>query len=142
MFLNDMSTIFRYSNIFVNRSSADLNITSAEHYILMYLFQKKDVSQDEIASFFAVDKGSISKTIHKLDLKNYIDKYADKSNRRKNLICLSELGRKKFSSSRDLLNDWHNTVMDGITEDEFRIFKEILQKMTTSARSVIESNKI
>jgi|LGOV01.1.fsa_nt_gb DNA-binding MarR family transcriptional regulator len=142
MFLNDMSTIFRYSNIFVNRSSADLNITSAEHYILMYLFEKKDVSQDEIASFFAVDKGSISKTIHKLDLKNYIDKYTDTSNRRKNLICLSELGRKTFSSSRELLNEWHNTVMDGITEDEFKLFKEVLQKMTASARSVIESTKI
>ena len=142
MFLNDMSTIFRYSNIFVNRSSADLNITSAEHYILMYLFQKEDVSQDEIATFFAVDKGSISKTIHKLDLKNYIDKYADKNNRRKNLICLSELGRKTFSSSRELLNEWHNTVMDGITEDEFKLFKEVLQKMTASARSVIESTKI
>ncbi len=77
-----------------------------------------------------------------MDLKNYIDKYADKNNRRKNLICLSELGRKTSSSSRELLNEWHNTVMDGITEDEFKLFKEVLQKMTASARSVIESTKI
>ena len=141
MFLNDMSTIFRYSNIFVNRSSTELNITSAEHYILMYLFQKKDVSQDEISSYFAVDKGSISKTIHKLDLKNYIDKYENTSNRRKNLICLSELGRKTFARSRDLLNEWHNSVMQGVTKDEFNLFTEVLQKMTANARSVIESNE-
>jgi len=142
MFLNDLSTVFRYSNIFVNRSSVDLNITSAEHYILMYLFQKKDVSQDEIASYFAVDKGSISKTIHKLDLKKYIDKYEDTSNRRKNLICLSELGQKKFARSRELLNEWHKSVMQGVTEEEFKVFTEVLQKMTANARGVIEQNKI
>jgi len=140
MFLNDVSTIFRYGNTFVNRSLADVNVTSAEHYILMYLFQKEEVSQDEIAGYFAVDKGSISKTIHKLDLKKYIEKYANNNNRRENLICLSELGRKTFTNSRELLNEWHSSVMQGVTEEEFRLFTEVLQKMTANARTVIESN--
>ena len=140
MFLNDVSTIFRYGNTFVNRSLADVNVTSAEHYILMYLFQKEEVSQDEIAGYFAVDKGSISKTIHKLDLKKYIEKYANKNNSRENLICLSELGRKTFTKSRELWNEWHSSVMQGVTEEEFRLFTEVLQKMTANARTVIESN--
>ncbi len=140
MFLNDMSTIFRYSNIFVNRSSSDLKITSAEHYILMYLFQKEGVSQDEIADHFAVDKGSISKTIHKLYLKKYVDKYEDISNRRKNLICLSKIGRKTFAKSREVLDEWHKSVMKDVSEEEFKIFKEVLQKMTVNVRNAIETN--
>lgn len=142
MFLNDMSTIFRYSNTFVNRSLADLNVTSAEHYILMYLFQKEEVSQEDIANYFAVDKGSISKTIQKLDSKKYIDKYPNPANRRENLIGLSELGRKTFSKSRDLLNEWHSSVMKGVTKEEFALFTEVLQKMTANARTAIESNNI
>lgn len=141
MFLNDMSTIVRYSHIFLNRSLSDHKISAAENYILMYLFQRDNITQDEIASYFAIDKGSISKSVHRLEENGYVLKEPNPDNRRENRIALTKLGRQRFSESRRLLDEWHKAVMKDISKDEFRQLNIILSKMAANAVMAIESNE-
>ena len=138
MILKDMSTIVRFSGIFMNRSLADKNISSTENYILMYLFGKDTVSQDEIVEYYAIDKGSISKTIRSLEQKGYIERYPNPENRRENIIKLSTLGLETFSESRSSLDEWHTMMMDGITIEEFKKVSKIISKMAENARKAIE----
>lgn len=139
MFLNDMSTIVRFSHIFMNRSLADSDITSTENYILMYLFSKDHITQDEISDYYAVDKGSVSKMIHSLQGKGYIEKSENPDNRRENRIALTEAGREKFSQTKSLLDKWHKEVMEGITKAEFQQFVEVVSKMAQNARNALDN---
>lgn len=138
MFLIDMSTIVRFSHVFMNRSLVDSDITSTENYILMYLFSKDNITQDEIADYYAVDKGSISKMIRSLQDKGYISKTVNPENRRENRISLTESGRSRFAQTKSLFDRWHKEMMKGITIEEFHSLVEIISKMAVNAKKAIE----
>lgn len=139
MFLNDMSTIVRFSHIFMNRSLMTSDVTSSENYILLYLFSKDKVTQEDIAAYFAIDKGSISKSVNSLVKKGYVEKIENPDNRRANLVSLTKLGRSTFEENDKLLKEWHKSVMQGITIKEFEQLKDILSRMAENARKTIET---
>lgn len=139
MFLNDMSTIVRFSHIFMNRSLMKSDITSSENYILFYLFSKDKVSQDDIAAYFAIDKGSISKSVNSLVKKGYVEKIENPNNRRENLVSLTKMGRSTFEKNNKLLKEWHKSVMKDITIKEFEQLKDILARMAENARKTIDT---
>lgn len=139
MFLNDMSTIVRFSHIFMNRSLMTSDVTSSENYILLYLFSKDKVTQEDIAAYFAIDKGSISKSVNSLVKKGYVEKIENPDNRRANLVSLTKLGRSTFEENDKLLKEWHKSVMQGITIKEFEQLKDILARMAENARKTIET---
>lgn len=139
MFINDMSTINRYSNIFINRSLANKNITSAEHYVLMFLFGKEEVTQDEIAQYFALDKGSISKTLYSLEMKGYVKRIENPEDRREKKVTLTELGITSFKSTHELLEKWHEEIMFNISKEELAIFNKVINQMAKNAVTAIKN---
>lgn len=133
-----MSTIVRYSNVFINRSLMSENITSAENYILLFLFSRKKSTQDDIALYFAIDKGSISKSINSLESKGYVQKYPNPDNRRENIVSLTTQGKTTFSKNEELLKVWHEFVMKGISLEDFHMVSNILEKMAANAKHAID----
>ena len=62
-------------------------ITRIKKEYLLY----KDIScQEEIGNHFKIDKGSIARSIQKLQEKQFINKEIDENNRRKYLLSLTE----------------------------------------------------
>jgi len=115
------------------------DVTSSENYILLYLFSKDNVTQEDIAAYFAIDKGSISKSVNSLVKKGYVEKTENPDNRRANLVSLTKLGRSTFEENNKLLKEWHKSVMQGITIKEFEQLKDILARMAENARKTIET---
>lgn len=138
MFLNDMSTIVRYTGIFMNRNASDENITSAENYILLYLFGKPSASQEDISKYFSIDKGSISKSVNRLAKNGFITKTINPENKRENIIALTEYGRKTFSENKKALDLWHNKMMEGISIDQFKQLIKTLSIMAENAVKTIQ----
>ncbi|MDD3478108.1 MAG: MarR family transcriptional regulator [Candidatus Izemoplasmatales bacterium] len=139
MFLNDMSTIVRYSHVFLNRSLVEKNVTAAEHYLLMFLFSHEDISQDAIANHYAIDKGSISKSVKSLVEKGFVLRISNPQNRRENLLRLSEKGRTTFAESRNELTRFHEAVMQGIQPEDFQRLTSILSVMANNAKLLLEN---
>ena len=138
MFISDTSTVIRYTNIFINRSLIKIDISPREHYILMYLFSKKNINQEDISQYFAIDKGSISKTINSLVKKDYVIKSENPKKRRENIIALTKKGKKTFQKHKDLLDEWHKTLLQNIDKEEFSIVQKILNQMAKNAKNYIE----
>lgn len=138
MLLNDMSVIIRYNHIFMNRSLTSTDITSNENYLLMYLYSNNEITQDDISDFFKIDKGSISKTISSLEEKGYLERTINHVNRRSNIVAITEKGRTTFEETSKILDEWHQSILSGISKEEIDTVTRVIETMAKNAKNALE----
>jgi DNA-binding MarR family transcriptional regulator len=137
MFMTNLSIIFRYSRIFCERKLSEANIGYTEQTILMYLYDGNVVNQDTIAKYFMLDKGAIAKALNKLEEKKLITRTDNPNNKREKLVKITELGKCKFIFNNKEIDELHQFLFDGISEDELSQFNRTLQKITENAIKTI-----
>jgi DNA-binding MarR family transcriptional regulator len=136
MLLNDLSIIVRHSRIFSERKLNELDIGFPEQLILMYLIKYGTVNQETISKYFLVDKGSIAKTIYKLEQKKLIKKQRNTLNRREKLIALTKNGECVTQHMKTLLEEWNRHIYEGLTEEDIAQISRISEIMATNAAKI------
>lgn len=134
-----ISIINRRRSIYINDSIKETGINAGQVPILIILLEKKELCQNEISQYYKIDKSSIAKSIKKLEEKELVTRKINNSNRRKNIISLTEKGkeiaikiRKKDEKWEELilknLNIDHETFIEGIKEIAIASIKLIPNK--------------
>ncbi len=142
MFITDLSILTRYSRTFFERRLRDINIGFNEQLILQYLYKCENVNQDTIAKHFMLDKGSIAKTLNKLEKKNLINRLDNPNNKREKLIIITKDAKKIMGQVGEELQIWHEYLFEGITKEEIAEFNRILSKMSANAVKVIDGRSM
>jgi DNA-binding MarR family transcriptional regulator len=131
---NDMSIIARGGEIFMSRCLNDFGVTAAEAMILTYLYGHEKPRQEDIASFFMLDKGSVAKTLQKLEKKELIERQVNKDDQREKVIYLTEKGYCVQDVCMNLKKIWHDTMFAGISEKDavtvIRVLRQISDNVT------------
>lgn len=135
MIHSDLSIISRGSETFMARCLDDFGITAAEVNILLYLFEHDNPRQEDISNYFMLDKGTIAKTLRKLEDKGLITRYVNTGDQREKIITVTEKGLSVQDVCTNLLCLWNETMLDGLTADETQAFAR------TSAKIAMNANK-
>jgi len=67
-----ISILYRQFQIFINNELKDLNITSGEYIYLIKLYENKELTQEDLAEIYFIDKAAITRSIRSLEDKGYI----------------------------------------------------------------------
>ena len=137
MILTHFSIISRFSRTFFERRLNDSNIGFTEHSILMYLSKSDTVNQEQIAKHFMLDKGSVAKTLYKLEKKQFISRADNPQNRREKLIKITEEGFNIVSTLNEEFQQLHSYLFEGLSEDELQSFILTIQKISDNAAKII-----
>ena len=129
MLMKNFSIIVRHSRTFCEKALQDYGIGFPEQIILMYLSRNDNVNQDTIAKHFMIDKGSIAKTIGKLEDKALIERAENPSNKREKLISLSKNGADILKYMNKALNEWNNCIFEGFSSDEIEQIERLINIM-------------
>lgn len=84
--------IHRYSQAYYVREMERLGIGSGQAVYLAELSHMGGLSQDELAKHLMLDKTTITRSLAKLESLGYIERKADKEDRRIKRVYLSEEG--------------------------------------------------
>jgi len=137
MFMSDLSIIVRGGQVYSTRKLADYGINAAEEYILMYLMGHSNTNQDAIAKFFMLDKGSVARSLQKLESKGFISRKVNDENQREKVITLT----KKASDLKEVLNgllvDWREEMYFGLSDDEILSFEKTLEKLAENISKIL-----
>jgi DNA-binding MarR family transcriptional regulator len=126
---SDLSIIARGGEIFMSRCLSDFGITAAEAMILAYLYEHENPRQEDIAQFFMLDKGSVAKTLQKLERKELIERRINPEDQREKVILLTEKGCCVQDTCLSLKRIWHETMFGGIPHEEAAVFARVLEKI-------------
>ncbi len=131
-----IAIISKGQSVYLNNALKELDINDSQLHILFEINRDSHINQDQIASRCNTDKGSIARSIKKLEDNGLIEKTIDEHNRRQNLISLTEKGSETLVDSVEILNNLENQFFDDKAD------KEILQKMLKNiAIKILELNE-
>ena len=116
-----ISIIHRQHQIYLNKVASEKDITAGQGLLLLHLLNVKTSSQNEIAENYRIDKGSIARSIRKLEDKGIVQREIDDSNRKKYIVSLTEKGEEIARYIKKSDEEWEKSVLRDleIEEDSF-----------------------
>lgn len=139
-FITFISIINRQYRIYINNCLKKERIIASHAHILTYLLYKGTSCQEDIGNYFKIDKGSIARSIQKLQEKQFINKEIDENNRRKYQLSLTKKGRVVALKVIDLNNEWENQIYSNCNADEKQII-ELMRKITISSINIKKNTR-
>jgi MarR family transcriptional regulator, organic hydroperoxide resistance regulator len=110
-----------------------LNIAPEQNLILLLLWEKDGLSQNEIAKRLDKDKTNIARMLSNLEKKELISRHINETDGRSFNVYLTEKGRKLGDQVHPITEEFNRIVCSGITKEELQIVNEALLKMQHNA---------
>ena len=135
---NLISMISRGYIIYVNHHLEQLGINSTQLHLLFEISNNEEINQEKIASRININKGSVARSIKKMEEKGLITREIDEKNRRQNKISLTDKGDSVLDESTSIIKGWEKEVLDNNYLFDEKILKESLKEICIKT---IEVNK-
>ena len=108
---------------------AGLEITIEQWSILYHLWLEDCLSQQELCNRTFRDKPSITRLIDNLEKQKLVKRLASKTDRRINLVCLTEAAKNLQGVTIDLANQTMDEALVDVTKDEIETVKKVLHQV-------------
>ncbi len=97
--------------------TSGLEITPEQWTVLLYLWDKDGVSQQELCNATYKDKPSMTRLIDNLERMHLVVRVADKNDRRSNIIHLTKDARDIEKKVRELVHETFTEALEGVTPE-------------------------
>jgi len=107
----------------------NIDITTEQWTVMACLWNKDKVTQQTLCTITEKDKPSITRLLDKLESRNYVVRVQDPTDRRINLIHLTEAGTALQKKATEIVEQVANKTLSNITEEELNLSREVLRKI-------------
>jgi DNA-binding MarR family transcriptional regulator len=136
-----ISVLYRKSQMFIGQALKSSDVTSAEYPILIALYRKNGITQEELSAYLYLDKSAVARVIQALVTKGFVTKNKDENDQRCNRIYLTEKGYGIQPQIEKALNDWNAILMMGFgKEKEERIYEQLLHMVANVKEEFIDKS--
>lgn len=132
---DDMSLILLMYNIsqngikFARSKSKELTNLRDSYYLLKIYYSEIELSQEDLCDIFCQSKGTVAKTLRKLEDKGYIERIINKDNRRKYILKLTKKGEEVIPVLKREVDYWHNSVgLAKISDESMAVIRDVARK--------------
>jgi DNA-binding MarR family transcriptional regulator len=112
-----------------NFKQAGVEITIEQWSVLYHLWKENGMSQQQLCDATFRDKPSITRLVDNLEKLKLVKRVASKEDRRSNLIFLTAEAQQLQDQSMELANQTLNEALDGVTDEQIEIAKEVLHQV-------------
>lgn len=133
-----ISLLHRYGNVYINEQLKEYNIGAGQYQILAVLYQNEGLSQDEIACFLKMDKGTVARAIAKLEKEGYVERKVFSVDKRIKKLYLTDKAFAFESKLISILLGWTNIITKGLSVDEQEYALKLLYKMSINAEDFLD----
>jgi DNA-binding MarR family transcriptional regulator len=120
--------------LYRNFRQGGLEITPEQWTVLIFLWEKDGVTQQELCNATFKDKPSMTRLIDNMEKVHLVVRISDKNDRRTNLIHLTRTGKDLEKRARVIANETLREALQGITVNEMEVSQEVLRKVFNNTR--------
>lgn len=116
-------------------SAIDDNLTISQAYVIDFICNEgkdKDVFQKDLESVFDLKRSSISLMLNNMEKSGLIERMLVKEDGRLKKIVLTEKSIKIYEKISDAIDLIENKLSENITEEELKVFQNVLNKIRNS----------
>ncbi|ANF95383.1 MarR family winged helix-turn-helix transcriptional regulator [Paenibacillus bovis] len=119
---------------YIKNKLAPFNLAPEQTFVLMLLWKKDGLAQNEIGERLGKDKTNITRMISNLESKGFIRKITCTDDRRCFKIYLTPEGAQLEQEVAVIMKEISLDLMDGISDDELIVLRRLLNKIKDNAR--------
>ncbi len=101
--------------------------------VLSYVYERGQVSQQEVGEVMGLDANSTVLLLHELEDEEYISRRRDPTDRRRHIIEVTPPGRRAFERAERGRDSIEDAVLDGLTAQERATLSGLLAKALEGA---------
>ena len=131
-----ISIIHRNGQSYVSKKLKDYNIGSGQYIILLNLFANDGISQEKLSDYLKIDKGSIAKSIKKLEDEAYIKRLTDSDDKRAYKVFLTQKALDIMPIVQKTIESWEDVIISDLSDSEKQMIEKLLNKMAHKAYSI------
>ena len=125
----------RVSNAIAQAYGTRFDLTIPAWRVMAILGRFPDLSAADLVEQTAMDKVAISRAVSSLLKNDYITRSEDPSDRRRQVLNLSELGREVYERIVPLAQQYENDLMSSLTAEEREQLDSIIEKLMDRAQA-------
>ena len=125
--INGMATTAVARRLQKNFRNAGLEITIEQWSVLYHLWKEDGLSQQELGNRTFRDKASITRLIDNLEKVGLVIRVPSKTDRRINLVCLTEAAKPLQQLTYELANQTMSEALQNISKEEIEVVKTVFQ---------------
>lgn len=118
---------------YIKQQLAPFNLAPEQTFVMLLLWQKDGLTQNEIGERLGKDKTNITRMISNLENKGFIRKITCTDDRRRFKIYLTAEGTRLEQDVCSIMKETGRDLMEGISEEERATLRRLLGKIKQNA---------
>jgi DNA-binding MarR family transcriptional regulator len=127
--INGMASTAVARRLQKNFRAAGLEITIEQWSVLYHLWKEDGLSQQELCNRTFRDKPSITRLIDNLEKQHLVNRMPSSTDRRINLVALTDKAKDMQQLTIDLANQTMNEALFGVKKEDIDLVKQIFQRV-------------
>jgi len=119
--------------VFLNDRLRLLGLSAGQFPVLMLLYQEQDIMQETPVRHYHLDKGTIARSVRKLEDAGYTRRFIDPDNRRAVRLFLTKKGERAAPLLQAIDREWEERICSSL-------FGKDMQTLRTLMRTVAENS--
>lgn len=138
------SILYRCTMKYYDKVLSKYNIGYGQFLFLMMIYEQEGITMKQISEKGSYDKGTITKSMLKLEENKYIRLEVDPRDKRSKLLYTTEKAKDIIANMYLLRKDWWEHLTQGLTLDEADAFEETMSRVVQNAldSTVIEAPSV
>jgi len=127
--INGMASTAVARRLQKNFRAAGLEITIEQWSVLYHLWKEDGLSQQELCNRTFRDKPSITRLIDNLEKQELVNRMPSSTDRRINLVALTNKAKEMQQLTIDLANQTMNEALIGVKKEDIELVKQVFQRV-------------
>lgn len=121
-------------NLYRNFRQNGFEISPEQWTVLLYLWEKDGVTQQELCNATYKDKPSMTRLINNMEHRNLVKRVPNKKDLRVNQIYLTETGKGMEMKARAVASKTLKDALKGLTREELEVSQNVLRKIFNNTK--------
>ncbi len=133
----------RLGEMYRNEKMSKYGLKGMHHTYILNICNNPGVTQEQLAEIIFVNKSNVTRQIANLEKEGYVTRSPDPKDGRKLLVHPTEKARDVYPKVVEILKEWNEIIMDGIsTEEKEHLEKDLLLVMQKAKTAVDQLERI
>jgi len=124
-----ISVLYRHRQNYISKKLSQHNIGIGQYIIILTLFTNCGINQEELSNLLKIDKGSIAKSIKKLENEKYVERKINSNDKRAYKLFLTKKAIKILPALKNAAKEWENEITSDFSDKEKDSIRQLLNKM-------------
>ncbi len=133
-----LQLLTRYAREYGHGKIRIAGMSDTGHTIYTFLFAHDGVSQDDVCKALRLDKTTVARALLTLEEKGFVSRTPNRKNRRKNLLSITDEGKKSIADVVHIYDDWITRISVCLSPEEQQRFDEYCVRLLDAARAISE----